>query len=73
MILKPLTRDNEHEIALFLIDVMRKYHNSELDKYIAYEQCKQFIKQYSMFDNQYEYYIKFIINMLELEESSNNS
>jgi hypothetical protein len=37
MVLKHLTRDNEHEIAVFLIEVLRKYKNSEVDKYIAYE------------------------------------
>jgi hypothetical protein len=70
MTLKFLNRDTEHEIGVFLIDVLGKYKKLEVDKYIAYEQCKKFINQYSMSNDQYEYYIKFTIDMLELEDSS---
>jgi hypothetical protein len=71
MALKVLSKTNQNEIAVFLIDILSKNRNAGLDKYVAYEECKKFINQYSMDNNQYEYYIKFTIDMLEIEKSNN--
>lgn len=67
---KVLNKQNQDEIALYLIAVLGEYKNQGLDKYIAYEKSKQFINQYSMDNARYEYYIKFTVDMLELEETS---
>lgn len=70
MTIKTLDKSNQNEIALYLIAVLDEYKKEGLDKYIAYEKCKQFINQYSMDNARYEYYIKFTVDMLELEETS---